>query len=606
MESIDIGRATVPKPIKITLTPLAKQHNPKQGGQKEAEGSKEISDSAAESWRPSSAGREDGASPDGNPSRPSASEASTTSTASGPSSSLSFQIAQTSRSTIPAESASGQPARSQNVITASVQLLQGGCLPGDMISIKISIRHIKAVKSMHGVIVTLYRKARVDPHPIFAPNDPFIRNSRYDDIIPRSRTGFGGLSLTSSSNQQFRMDLAQTFAPIIINPTTLEAEIKTVIRAPSEDLFPTVTGIPGDLISFTYHVEVVMDLAGKLANQDRFFPRINMTSRTPTFSLGSKPSFAGYGTQSGSETYPLIDTTEIRRERSVPDCTFDLIIGSKDSSRCDSRRAETPGLGAEQESSTREVQAPDHSVLGGVTRTFEQDSPAIDTNLDRNETVRPPMIPPPDLEEPTDEKAHLRLLEQRVVPSAPSEDNEHPSSPQPLPSAPTLDEIEGVISSGQGMDTFWAGFNYDEDEVEAVGESAPAYQRHGEAIASASIAQPSLASEHPAGEDKQELERERLLALASSPEDRDEDQQSMDEILAGGGASSSASAEQPLPVPSAPVLDEEDDYVEGEEIPVSTGDFQSSIARPSGVSPPTSPRALSIHIIPVRQGAAYQ
>ena len=514
----------------------------------------------------------------GNPASPSASEAST---ASGPSSSLSFQIAQTSRSTVLAENVAAQDA-GKKVITASVQLLRGGCLPGDLIPVKISVRHIKQVKSMHGVIVTLYRKARIDPRPIFPPGSPYIRNSRYDDLLPGSRTGLGGLSLSRSSNHQFRMDLAQTFAPMIVNPLTLEAEIRTAVRAPADGLFPTITGIPGDMIAFTYHVEVIMDLACKLANQDRFFPRINMTSQSPAFSLGSRPSLADYGAQSSSETYPLVDTTKIRREKYIPHYTFDIVVGSRDSNRVDGR---TPQEGEytwmQEGADVGEAQAPDDSALDGAVDMDESVETVEDADLDRTETIRPPPIAPPEIEEPADEKARIRLAEQRLLPSAPLADDAEPLSAQPQPSAPTLDEIEGTASHQACLDSLFSTVSLEHGTHTVNGESAPAY-RHSEPSSSLPANHTSAPSR--SGDDKQELERQRLLALASSPDDDPDDEVQVQRD--GEGAPSSSTSAPRLPPPSAPALDEGDNDYILEESEHSSSTHETPVQ-------PTTPRPFS-------------
>ena len=50
-------------------------------------------------------------------------------------------------------------------ITATVELQKGGCLPGDLLPVKIHVEHNRRVKSMHGIIVTFYRQGRVDYAP---------------------------------------------------------------------------------------------------------------------------------------------------------------------------------------------------------------------------------------------------------------------------------------------------------------------------------------------------------------------------------------------------------------------------------------------------------
>lgn len=568
IESIDIAFQNVPKPRVITLTPLTKRPRPKRPVRGVAEGHEVTTNSVVTSRRTSDSSSDANVSIDETPASP-ASEASI---ASGPSSSLSFQVAQTSRPVGPGESGITSPKIGNNVITASIELLHGGFLAGDLVPVRISIRHIRPVKSMHGVILTLYRKARIDPHPIFPAGSSFIaRKSRQDDVIPRSRTGLGGLSLAASSNHLFRMDLAQAFAPLIVNPLTLEAEVKTAVRVP-EDVFPTISGIPGDVINFTYHVEVVMDLTGKLANQDRLFPRMKMTSQSPGFSFGSKPSFAGYGAQYSLETYHLMDTTEIRREKSITDCTFEVTIGSKDSSRINARRPQ-PGEENFRRSTTEtgEDAAENEDASSAPADASHGSGLAGSPPLAQPPPHHPPLILPPDIEEPTDEKGRIRLAEQRLLPSAPPDDSSRLTSSQPQPSAPMLESLQMNSLHCDCMNTMLSRVNVlqhssnSEENNDADGDSAPAYARNsagetqGKGITSSAVDDPAQAPARM-GEDKQELERRRLLALVSSPDD------------GGGGADEGQGADafaavlshasapnHGVPAPSAPVLDEKED-----------------------------------------------
>jgi len=73
------------------------------------------------------------------------------------------------------------PAAKQQVvddktITATITLIKGGCLPGDSVSVKIMVQHIKRVKSMTGVIVTLFRQGKMDTSP--SPAARTTRSSR--------------------------------------------------------------------------------------------------------------------------------------------------------------------------------------------------------------------------------------------------------------------------------------------------------------------------------------------------------------------------------------------------------------------------------------------
>ncbi|RAL63135.1 hypothetical protein DID88_004217 [Monilinia fructigena] len=80
---------------------------------------------------------------------------------------------------------------------------------------------------------------------------------KHEEYYPKSKTGLGGLSLSSAgSTSVFRKDLSQTFAPLIVDPTTLTAQVTASVRVP-EDCFPTICGVPGQMVNFKYQVEVI-------------------------------------------------------------------------------------------------------------------------------------------------------------------------------------------------------------------------------------------------------------------------------------------------------------------------------------------------------------
>jgi len=219
-------------------------------------------------------------------------------------------------------------------ITATIDVLKGGFLRGDQIPIKVAVNHTKHIRSLKGIIITLYRQARVDMHPAL----PVVPNTKggktkSEDYYPKSRTGLGGLSLSSAgSSHLFRKDLCQSFAPLFVDPRTLTAEVKCSVRVPDE-AFPTISNVPGAMISFKYYVEVVVDLQGKLTGLDR------MVANAGLFNV---PSTAG-GTSavrddSASSTFStwggnFVDTDQIRREKGVVSALFEVIIGTKDSER---------------------------------------------------------------------------------------------------------------------------------------------------------------------------------------------------------------------------------------------------------------------------------
>lgn len=226
-------------------------------------------------------------------------------------------------------------------ITITVESLKGGTLRGDQIPLNISVRHTKHVKSLRGIIVTLYRQARVDTHPSL-PVGPTSEGDkrRFEDYYPKSLTGLGGLSLSGAgSSHLFRKDLSQVVHPLIVDPNTLVAELRPKVRVP-DDAFPTIACVPGAMISFKYYLEVIIDIQGKLAGSDKYTAHPSY-EQYAEFSGGS-----GDATRSrterlahGSYAGPVIDTTAIRRDKTVVSCVLEVVIGTEDSER---RKGKTP------------------------------------------------------------------------------------------------------------------------------------------------------------------------------------------------------------------------------------------------------------------------
>lgn len=226
-------------------------------------------------------------------------------------------------------------------IMASVESLNGGCLRGDTIGIRVNVQHTKSVKSLYGVIVTLFRQARVDMHPAI-PLGPTEKGgkAKYEDYYPKSLTGLGGLSLSGAgSSHVFRKDLTQTTLPLYINPSSLVAEINAKVRVP-EEAFPTISTVPGGMISFKYYVEVVLDIQGKLASQDRNLGNLGGLTSGQSM-MGSMGTFEGGDDERGAATPfrpSLVDTAQIRRDKGVVTCTFEVVVGTKDSERQNGKR----------------------------------------------------------------------------------------------------------------------------------------------------------------------------------------------------------------------------------------------------------------------------
>lgn len=451
-----------------------------------------------------------------------------------------------------------RPSPTTKPVTATIELQKAGFLRGDLIPIKIHVHHTKHIKSLHGVIVTLYRQARVDVNPAL----PKVGSSKTDqDTISKSRTGIG-LSITGAgSSHLFRKDLSQSFASLIINPSTLSAEIKATVRVP-EEAFPTISTVPGAMITFKYYVEVVLDLQGKLAGLDRFLPNAGMagiSSHTSDSTVGSPADannsvFAAWGGH-------FMDTEEIRRDKSVVSCIFEIIIGSRDSKRKGKWKQLNQASGltsngdATQPTDVSGQQALEtNSVLGRVDESTRRTGQHVQWAISNDTTVnvqdnanageRPAVIVPiPDVgaeEAALPEKERLRRAEERLLPSRPPEDGASGSNAAlHAPSAPVLPddrlpELSPDAPVYSGPSTLAA--------QEASRPSAPAYEPH---VPFQPLPQAA------AIDDKHELHRRHLEAERSAPDDLtgDDDED--------GGASAPPADTF---VPSAPTFEDVDDF----------------------------------------------
>ncbi|KAF5551034.1 pH-response regulator palF RIM8 [Fusarium napiforme] len=478
-----------------------------------------------------------------------------------------------------------QQAVDKKTITATVELLKGGCLPGDAVSVRVTVQHTKRVKSMTGVIVTLLRQGKIDSNP---PSALFDENLSRDDVaridkedvFPRSRTGLGGLSLTSSSSTSiFRKDLDQNIAPLIIDPNTMQTSVTVTVKLP-DDSFPTIKGVPGEMISFKYVVEVVVDLGGRLSNQMQTGP-----ARFGPYGHGSADNHT-YGPRRGAN---IADTSQMRHEKGVIAVSMETVVGTTDSSRGKKKSRASPTSRSVQilESDEEEVigQEPNYAddpplepysnstplspggyflsqangsrlpaIPSHPPQPYSQVVPVQHTSLrprgvagsNSNGPVPSPAassyIPPPEIlnQNNLSEKERIRQAETRLLPSQPPE--------------------AGPSTSHDDEDI------YDAEDTPRVPDLGGGFVSNAPNAPSAPDAGPSAPLEDdvdlptvllPAAvEDKQELERQRLLNEASAPPDVPEDvQRRTDEGLSREvGADAEASA------PSAPVVDDYDDF----------------------------------------------
>ena len=420
---------------------------------------------------------------------------------------------------------------------AKTEVLQGGCLPGDPLPIRIEIHHTKPIKSMQGVIITLFRQGRIDTQPPM-PLGPVRKGEKpkYEDYYPKSRTGLGGLSLSAAgSSRSFRQDLNQVFAPIIIDPQSLTQVINISIQAPF-DLFPTISCVPGAMITFNYFVEIVLDLRGKVGSQDRILDHLSVTNM-PQHGYGD-PRISKYEGIEGvsylsTPGLNYLITDQLRRTKGVIFTRTKIIVGTRDSARRRGKQREGRSLPDSSRSLGPSIEL--GRELEPKETMIEQEERLSQVQDDQNDGMnhlspyRSVSIPPPTVEDSLDEKARMKRAEQSLLPSAPPPDDD-PSSTL-LPSAPpAIDE---------------------EDFIRRYGFSVPAYD--GPSTATQQIpngSQQSHNHDYSASgpqDDKLEYERWRLLALASSPDHNEEN-----------GVSSVSESHPQGPQPSAPILYQDD------------------------------------------------
>ncbi|KAI0447463.1 hypothetical protein F4803DRAFT_499858 [Xylaria telfairii] len=458
-------------------------------------------------------------------------------------------------------------------ITATVELLKGGCLPGDLIPVRIRVEHNRYMKSLHGIIVTLYRQGRVDYAPPISSftglSEEDAKRLERDEYYPRSKTGLGGLSLSSAGScSVFRKDLSQAVAPLIIDPSTLTANITTAVRVP-EDAFPSIRNVPGGLITFKYHIEVIVDLAGKLAG-----PSSGATPSQPPNWMVSSASVRGtYGIDMNLMTNwngAIVDTDHIRRQKGVISVSFEVVVGTTDSSRSRGKAAVRPSPLAQAPSQvepSNEQEVYDYGWQNGDNGDADDQeeynsngfqlqpryySPVTSPqtahyDFQPHETQVPIYVPPPEV---TDEgnltdKERARRAEHRLLPSQPS-----PRSPD-AGAGPSQPSVQDQIAYPAAHNSPCSGLG---SRPGVYGEEAgePSAPTLGDLGASS--------SEHPTS-DKQELERQRLLAEASAPPDIPDDYD-------GGESSAPNLNRTALPrrshEPSAPILDEDNSHDTGD------------------------------------------
>jgi len=622
-ELIDIAPILQPKPRVISLEPKSRRDRIKQEAKKRrlaAEDGKRESGSSANdgsmTTRPPETNGSGAQADNNSPMSPAESEVSFDS--SGDSAGTMSVVDSQALSTVTSRSGglgNGKSRTSSSrTITASIQLQRAGFLRGDNIPLKIIVNHTKRIKSLQGIIVTLYRQARVDMHPAL-PLATLKGADGKEDYYPKSRTGLGGLSLSSAgSTHVYRKDLSQSFAALIINPESLTAEVKAAVRVP-EEAFPTISSVPGAMITFKYYVEVVVDIQGKLSGLDKMIPNSGIMAVPASYGLGqslnrdeaSGSMLAGWGGH-------FVDTEQIRRDKNVISCVFEVVVGTKDSDRIKGKRRQeaSPANGVSHHDPQEindvrvfEEQAGDvdHAYYQAdeyYPYGYEHDgSYYYDPSFEHHCSDAPPNAYPgshhglrqniliPNIAEQEaqlPEKERVRRAEERLLPSRPPQINGSAAAGSSstqishAPSAPVLPEDAYIdralpplppspneLTRSNPQNTAILSPTSLAENKTAAPSAAPDYahslQPHPHDSHQAPLVTPT--------DDKQELQRRRLeLERSAPPADSPED-----DMPTAGGAAGPSRPEYGSPTasrdfastafaPSAPVLDDENTFFE--------------------------------------------
>lgn len=473
-----------------------------------------------------------------------------------------------------------QASQSAQTITCNVQIGKAGCLPGDTVPLNISINHTKLVRSLNGIIVTLYRQARTEMHP-HLPVTAVGKDEKFEDYYPRSKSGLGGMSLSAAgSSQVWRKDLSQTSSPLYVNPQSMSAEVKVNVRIPDE-AFPSIRNAPGDMISFKYFIEVIIDIHGKLAHHASTLlgPNLNGVLNSPTGASTDTFSNEPRGQVMTAWGTNCIDTSTLQRERNALVICNNLIVGTKDSAKSRSKRKQEAGAPNSEEYGYAKPQqingwsqpeydahqqegysdgyyeAYDGYEYGyehGYGQNYDPSYYDPSWNYEDDYNYRQassnhdfavdtdPILPLPSVadERHLSEKERLRRAEQQLLPSRPPDFDGDSSATHAFGITPTAPYLppESDFDNPMAYREAVARTHHSETNASFLNPAAdhhlPTYSPHDHQqscaprhnpsadssnTASTTVLAPAGAS-RPSTDDKQELERRRLQDLASAPD----------------------------------------------------------------------------------------
>lgn len=428
----------------------------------------------------------------------------------------------------------------QQTITATFTLQRAGFLPGQTIPIQCWVQHVRPITSARGLVVTLYRESRLDTSK--------GNRDRGDTatISEDSWTGLSGFGISSGGSvSRFRKELCQTYCPIYFDLNTFAARVVPVVKVPA-NAFPTLKSSPSDIVRFTYYAEILLDLDGRMSKSLQ-----NAAQGSRSVRNGGGEMLLNDGClERWSEDF--WDTNQLRRVKGTISIRLPIIIGTMDSSRLRNRSNQPmyrqqyfdyheysnrqgpytmPSLGSwdeinwSQPSGTPHKNGPyqysgyEDGRHASSSRTLPVEQPVAVTMGTLSEKQFPLSPEPPSytasnphrISEPQrtqfpSEKEAIQQAENALLPSCPDDvgvvgPSTLLSAPPAIPSAPT--------------DVF---------PEESAFASAPALED------SATL---SRTDAYPPIDDKQELERRRLMYEASAPD-------------------SGSSAPPSVPIPSAP------------------------------------------------------
>ncbi|CAN6675077.1 hypothetical protein TRVA0_084S00232 [Trichomonascus vanleenenianus] len=328
--------------------------------------------------------------------------------------------------------------KQQGSIVAVLELPHRGYLRGESIPVKLSIKHIKSIRSVCGVIVTLSRISRV--------------------------------IIEGSEPQTFRKDITQTVSPLLTDPETFTAIVKTAIRVPP-DTFPTTRGHP--VVSFQYCLEAVVDLAGSWGNKQQL------------------DNNSGLG---------MIDTDKLVSRRGVVNLWADVVIGT-DRSIPSSQFIPTP------------VTSP-MRPRSGTALTMSSSETAASYPNNRYSAPNPYPLQSAAQDSPSPSYANGRHRHSLTSYDVPSYEQTSHSATQSALGSSNISEKERLHQMEQALLPSQPSDVVPEEEEEPSAPIADGEQEEDDLFVTPQVRRTHIA-------DKREMERHRLLQLASEPEPED-------------------------------------------------------------------------------------